>query len=546
VKISLLDGSFTLVNAKGENPQGKGFSVNKLAVDFELEPLLNNQVIIHDVVVDRLLLDIAFLQNGELVVAGLPAASNSPQRTEQKNNTAIIVDLANVTFSNFKVCIDHQKLEQNFCSAFDRLAIKGRHYFETGKPAKLNIASSVELNNLDIIDKRRNETLLELGLLQLSQLSINELELVQLEQLALTDLKLLKAHVQEQDNSQVANIIAVEHLIFKQALLKQFNRLEVDSLTLEMVLLNMARSEDKGWQITQIIDRYLPKTKEEQEPENTKAQAETEKPPAFSVAIGTTQLTSKPIHYTDLDLGTGLTITSQIKQFQLLNFDSNNKEQVSQLSLDLLLGDHGKVMLAGDAQLLSDKPSFDIKGNINALDLRPVGRFLQTGFGHNIQSGLLNADINFKAQQGQLDSLLNLNLKQFKLKTLSETEQQQLSEQAGLGMPIDTALDLLRDKDNVINLSLPVTGDINNPDFALSDILFQASAKAMTTAVINYYTPFGLVTAAQGVFDLATAIKFEPITFAPGSAKLQSGNHENLAKLFFRKFQTLRIGQQTT
>ena len=99
-------------------------------------------------------------------------------------------------------------------------------------------------------------------------------------------------------------------------------------------------------------------------------------------------------------------------------------------------------------------------------------------------------------------------------------------------MPLNQALALLRDKDDSIHLNIPITGDINKPDFDPMDAIIKATSKATTVALITFYTPYGLIyTGGNLLFDLATALNFDPITFTPGSSDLQQNNKQQLDKL---------------
>ena len=196
-----------------------------------------------------------------------------------------------------------------------------------------------------------------------------------------------------------------------------------------------------------------------------------------------------------------------------------------------MINQHGKLKLEGDIQLLADVKEFNISGNAKGIDLRPVSSYLETSIGHKIKSGQLNTDIKLSALNGSINSLLDLNLKKLKLRPISEKEKAKLNKDLGLGMPLDAALNLLRDGDDNINIKLPITGDVNNPDFDPSDAIYTAMSKAITTTIINYYTPFGLVTVAGGLLDLATALRFEPLIFNANESNIISSHEANLTKV---------------
>jgi hypothetical protein len=81
---------------------------------------------------------------------------------------------------------------------------------------------------------------------------------------------------------------------------------------------------------------------------------------------------------------------------------------------------------------------------------------------------------------------------------------------------------------------VPLSGDLENPDFGTGKIITRELSKAITSAVLTFYTPFGLITAADALFSLATALEFEPVGFAPGSSEIEqavSGDLDNISTL---------------
>ena len=49
--------------------------------------------------------------------------------------------------------------------------------------------------------------------------------------------------------------------------------------------------------------------------------------------------------------------------------------------------------------------------------------------------------------------------------------------------------------------------------------------------MLQYYTPFGLLLAADTLFDLATALRFDPVVFEPGQQIITSSERGELDKL---------------
>ena len=121
-------------------------------------------------------------------------------------------------------------------------------------------------------------------------------------------------------------------------------------------------------------------------------------------------------------------------------------------------------------------------------------------------------------------------LHHFNLKAKSKVDAAALDRK--FGMPINQSLMLLKDKKDRIKLKIPITGDVNNPEFDPTDAIIKATAKATTVTLVTFYTPYGLAYAGGNVlFNLATDMKFDPLVFDPGSSKLTSTHDSQLGKL---------------
>ena len=140
----------------------------------------------------------------------------------------------------------------------------------------------------------------------------------------------------------------------------------------------------------------------------------------------------------------------------------------------------------------------------------------------------MDVDFEVEINNGQIDSNFALLLKKFELGKLQQHEQSAANNE--LGVPLPVALNLLRDNNDNIELSIPINGDLNKPDFSLSSVISTVTFKALKTAVIYTYSPLGMLSMASGLVDLATALRFKPLVFAPGKLELDDTAKAQLDK----------------
>ncbi|UCE89523.1 MAG: hypothetical protein JSW10_01405, partial [Pseudomonadota bacterium] len=119
------------------------------------------------------------------------------------------------------------------------------------------------------------------------------------------------------------------------------------------------------------------------------------------------------------------------------------------------------------------------------------------------------------AKQGVVDGVIKVDALDLDFAPLSEKDAKRLSDRAGV--PIETAVALLQDKDGRIKLKLPVTGTIMEPEVDISS----AVNKAIGSTLQKVFPPTLIGSMLTSVGEGAGGgVRFDPIKFAPGSAEL--------------------------
>ena len=251
---------------------------------------------------------------------------------------------------------------------------------------------------------------------------------------------------------------------------------------------------------------------------------------SFAFTLGRFELRSEnPLQYRDLSLDKSFVIGISTTELIVESLDSRKPDEPSAITYRAKLDGDSLFKLEGTVTPLAAKISFDIEGEIRALDLRRLSPFTAASIGHTINSGQLDADLNLKAERAVMDGKLELILYHFDLAALSEADAAAM--EAEFGFPLGTSLALLKNREGNIELDVPLSGDLQNPDFGTGKIISRELSKAITTAVLTFYTPFGLVTAADTLFSLATALRFDPVEFDAGKSDLNDGSSDELDKI---------------
>jgi hypothetical protein len=177
----------------------------------------------------------------------------------------------------------------------------------------------------------------------------------------------------------------------------------------------------------------------------------------------------------------------------------------------------GTAALEIDGQLnpLAQPLALDVQGRVRNLELPPLSPYTVKYAGYGIERGKLSVDVAYKIDpDGQLVASNQIVLNQ-----LSFGDRVAGSEAPNL--PVKLAVALLADRNGVIDINLPVSGSINDPQFRLAPIIFKLIFNLIGKAIT---APFSLIASAFGGGAEAPS----QVVFAPGSAVLAADNQQRL------------------
>ncbi len=215
-------------------------------------------------------------------------------------------------------------------------------------------------------------------------------------------------------------------------------------------------------------------------------------------------------------------------------FDSAQPGQDSPVSIEGRTGKHSKISVKGTFRPFAERPTLKLDNHMEGIALTELSPYTVAMLGYALKSGDLDADSSLSIDNGMMDGKNRLTLRALEVAPVDNAARKQLDSQ--LSLPLGTALDMLRDKHDTIKLDLPVTGDIDNPDFDISDAVNTAVSKALKKASMTYLTvalqPYGaLISIARLAGEVASRVQLAPVAFAPGAAMQQPGSNDYLDKV---------------
>jgi hypothetical protein len=163
------------------------------------------------------------------------------------------------------------------------------------------------------------------------------------------------------------------------------------------------------------------------------------------------------------------------------------------------------VSITGEVNVLGPALYTDLALSFRNMELSTFNPYSGKFAGYNITKGKLTTELHYKVDGRKLDAQHHITVDQleFGAKTASKD---------AVSLPIKLAVALLKDRNGVIDLDIPVSGTLDDPKFRLGPIIWKVFVNILEKAVT---APFALL---GSLFGGGPDLQF--IDFQPGAAEL--------------------------
>ncbi|MBL7003031.1 MAG: DUF748 domain-containing protein [Gammaproteobacteria bacterium] len=437
-------------------------------------------------------------------------------------NTDAQLNIENSLFGSIK----HQLNIDNFNVNYHQVQQKAKQIVWSGntqlKDSNISVTGDLEINKNQITELNTSALLQQFDTLIIKNVSYGQEETT-FDQLHIKNLSLLK----NQNDVQLLNLASFD--INKFSLSSKQNKLSINTIDMQQPMLDATLSKDKQLTHLALLEPVIQRfSSTENEP---KKQSETKASP-LSINIKKVTL-SKPgeFKFTDQSVAPIYTTTLSINSLQLDNISNQNE---GKLSLQLEQLEYAKINIKGDGLLLNPAKRFTFDTNITQLDLPPISSYSAAAIGYGIKSGVVDTTIKGELKNNIIDSHVKLKLDSIQVIEVDKETAEHMASSSG--MSIELALSTLTDDENIIDLEVPIKGDINNPDFDLNLVINKALGEAMKSGTMSYLKhslqPFGTLLTLYSLLESAVNhISLAPVVFQPNSTALDETQIELLGKV---------------
>jgi hypothetical protein len=195
---------------------------------------------------------------------------------------------------------------------------------------------------------------------------------------------------------------------------------------------------------------------------------------------------------------------------------SSDPASRAQLTLDGSVDRYAPVSIKGQFSPFAPASYTDIALSFHNMELTTFNPYSGKFAGYSIAQGKLSTDLHYHVENRKLEASHHVVIDQLEFGAATESKQ-------AVPLPVKLAAALLKDRNGVISLDLPVSGSIDDPTFKIGPIIWKLVVGLITRIVT---APFALLGSLFGGGE-----QLAYIDFPAGSAVLTDSEAQKLPTL---------------
>ena len=313
------------------------------------------------------------------------------------------------------------------------------------------------------------------------------------------------------DTLKTRDFLKWQRLILEGVNYQHGESLSIDKVNLLQPYARFMINDDRT---TNVDDLLIPQPANSG-PQSAPKPASKEKP--LGIHIGQIAINDGSANFADFSLTPNFATAIQQLNGQIGTIDSRQSKPAS-VDIKGKVDRYAPVTIKGNVNPFDPIAALDIATSFKRVELTTLTPYSGKFAGFRIRKGRLNLDLHYVITKGQL-----------KAENKVVVEQLQLGEKVdsadAVDLPIRLAIALLKDSDGRISIELPVSGDLNNPQFSVMPIVWQTLRNLVVRAASAPFKFIGGLISGGGSEDLGN------VSFAPGSSELSKEAEGTLNKL---------------
>ncbi|MCF8184135.1 MAG: DUF748 domain-containing protein [Polynucleobacter sp.] len=288
------------------------------------------------------------------------------------------------------------------------------------------------------------------------------------------------------------------------------NRLDIGELRLQHPSGRLIIGEDQKVNLAAVLKKPTQAKAAEKVPGAT-YEPDTDR---FPLSISRLAVSGGAIEFADLSLRPQFGIRMHELQGVVIGL-GNDPERSAKLQIDARVDNYGTAKIRGQFNPMRPERFTEIDMGFRNLEMTALSPYVAKFAGYRIASGQLELDLQYRVRENKLQGENKIVLKQVELGEKVESPD-------ALDLPLELAIAILKDGDGVIDVGIPVSGDLSDPQFNYGAVIGKAFG-ALLGGIVT--APFRALAALFGGGEKP----LDSIDFEPGSAALAPPERQKLA-----------------
>ncbi|MBS0197354.1 MAG: DUF748 domain-containing protein [Planctomycetes bacterium] len=237
----------------------------------------------------------------------------------------------------------------------------------------------------------------------------------------------------------------------------------------------------------------------------------------YQFKITHAKITNGIYELTDTAAQPPLELRGEDLQIEATNLGSDG-QSTADFTISTKVQQTGQLRFLGKIDPFRDSPSADVQLQVASLPLKPYDAITGRYIGYLVDQGRMDVKLPIKIDAGKVKGNLDFRFDKFYLG-------KEVKSPDAPDVPIELGLALLRDTDEQIKGDIPLSGDMNDPQFTVVGLVWQAFFNLIVKAATAPFQILGSLIGAGEGEDLSV------ILFDPGLDTLPPDSIARLDKL---------------
>lgn len=296
--------------------------------------------------------------------------------------------------------------------------------------------------------------------------------------------------------------------------------MRIGNVALSEPFLRVLIDENGGVNLSAIVPAPADATADEAETGtalDASTQAGTDAAP-FAVGVGRIQIIDGTMDFTDLDLP--IPFAALVKPMQgSVSAITSGSPTPARIELDGDVNEYGAATIRGRLDVFHPTRLMDLDLDFRNIEMPDLSPYMVKFAGREIADGRLDVDLSWSIRDARLEANNRMVINGLRLGDRVESPD-------AMRLPLSLAVALLTDSQGRINLEVPVSGDLNDPQFRYAPLVFRALGNVLTRIAS---APFRFLGSLLGIDAGEADLEF--VGFVAGDADLRGPEAQDLAML---------------